>query len=55
MSFLLLTIVIPISLLQDSINITIIKRWKEQKQVIRKHRAKVYTEAQYFALNIGRR
>ena len=32
----------------------IIKRWKEQKQVVIKHRAKMYTEALYFALNIGR-
>ena len=29
------------------------KRWKEQKQAVIKHRAKIYTEALYFALNIG--
>ena len=32
----------------------IIKRWKEQKWIIIKHRAKIYTEAFYFALTIGR-
>jgi len=32
----------------------IIKRWREEKQVVIKHSAKIYTEALYFALNIGR-
>ena len=32
----------------------IIKQWKEQKQVVIKHRAKIYTETLYFALNIER-
>ena len=29
------------------------KRWKEQKLVAIKRRAKIYTEALYFAINIG--
>ena len=32
----------------------IIKRWKEQKQIVVEHRAKMYTEGIYFALNSGR-
>ena len=31
----------------------IIKRWKEQIQVVIKQSAKIYTEALYLALNIG--
>ena len=35
-------------------NVLIMKGCKEQKQVVIKHRAKIYTEAVYFALNSGR-
>ena len=31
----------------------IIKRWKEQKKVVIKHRAKIYIEVLYFVLNDG--
>ena len=30
----------------------IIKRWKEQEQVVMKHRAKIYTEVCYFVMKI---
>ena len=32
----------------------ILKRWKEEKQIAIKHRAKIYTEVLYFALNSWR-
>jgi len=31
----------------------IIKLWKEQKQVVRKHKTKIHTETCYFSRHIG--
>ena len=31
----------------------IIEQWNEQKHVVTKHKANIYTEASYFALRIG--
>ena len=33
----------------------IIEGWKEQEQVVIKHRAKIYAEERYFAIKINRK